>query len=310
LWLDEYKELMFCFENDDKKTIKAVKLKNENMPEFFYKYRTGADNTMDAFDNDILFFSALSMLNDPFECAMSLSYTQINKLAYDKILAQLRPFLKPDFDLSNADFSTQDVLVNKIVQGLRIPNEDQSSFKNLWRFTDDLIRAKISETAKETSLIGEENYRVCSFSELNDSLLMWAHYANNHQGFCIGYNFREAQDNLTDLMLPVIYSDDLLEISKYMFPNINKSLVMNAITRKSKAWEYEKEWRILMLPNNNNEKKQPQKVPIPKSVFLGTRISENVKNRIIEIALKKNIAIYQMHMGMEEFKLYSERINV
>jgi hypothetical protein len=27
---------------------------------------------------------------------------------------------------------------------------------------------------------------VCSFSEINDSILMWSHYAKNHTGPCVG----------------------------------------------------------------------------------------------------------------------------
>ena len=309
MWLNEYEELMFSHVDDDEKTLKAVQIKYDNMPEIFYKYRSVNDNTLNAFKNDTLYFSAISMFNDPYECAMTLSYIQIKELMYNIILEKLKPFLIPGFSMSHDDFSSQDVFESKINQGLRIPKENQWYFEDMWKLTDDTIRKKSAETGIETSQIGDEIYRVCSFSTVNDSLLMWAHYSDNHKGFCIGYNFKEVNDNLTELMLPVIYCDDLLEISKYMFPNSNKSLIMNAITRKSRAWEYEREWRILILAANE-EKFQIQRIPVPKSIFLGTRITEENKSRIIEIASEKNMDIYQIHMRIDEFKLYYERICV
>lgn len=294
---------MFRFENTEEKKLKAVQLKYDNMPDLCYKYRRVSDNTLDAFEKDILYFSAISTFNDPFECAMSLSYEQIREQSYDIVLNKLKTFLIPGFKLNPEDYLTQDTLVNKITKGFIVPLEDQGEIKCLWKMTDDLIRMETIKIGKETSLIGDDIYRVCSFSEANDSLLMWAHYSDNHQGFCLGYNFKEANDDLTELMLPVIYSDDLLEISKYMFPNINNSLIMNAITRKSKAWEYEKEWRIVTLANGSG-KSQQQKVPVPKCVYLGARIGEKERNQIIEIASKKNIDIYQLQIESDKFSLY------
>ena len=307
MWITEYQELMFGSEHDEEKTIKGIKVKNENMPEIFYKYRGVTKYTLDALEKDILYFSAISLFNDPYECAMSLSFEQVQELAYNKIVNELTPFLQPGFSLFKDDFTSPETLRSKIACGLGIPKEDEKSFENIVKLTDDFIKVINVKTSKEISQIGDEIYRVCSFSELNDSLLMWAHYANNHQGFCIGYNFKELQDDLTDLILPVIYSDELLEISKLLLPKSKKSLLMNAITRKSKAWEYEKEWRMLMH-QNSNEKTQPQKLPIPKTIFLVARISVEDKKSIIDIASKKNVDIYQMHMGAHEFKLYYKKI--
>ncbi|WP_323094392.1 DUF2971 domain-containing protein, partial [Aeromonas hydrophila] len=38
---------------------------------------------------------------------------------------------------------------------------------------------------------------VASFSETQRNLLMWAHYANNHKGICIGYSTNLFQDKDT-----------------------------------------------------------------------------------------------------------------
>lgn len=310
MWLNEYEQLMFSGENDNQNIAKAVQLKYNNMPDIFYKYRGIDEKVLEAFKNDTLYFSAVSNFNDPYECAMSLPYEQMQEQAYERWIEILKPCLIPGFHSERDDYASQDKLVRKIAQGFKIPKEDLYDIENMWKLTDNLLRGKIAEMKKETIQIGDEIYRVCSFSEINNSLLMWAHYSNNHQGFCLGYNFKEVHDDLTELMLPVIYNDDLLEITKHLFPNngrTNYSLVMYAMTRKSTEWIYEREWRIITSAYNT-EKSQPRKVQVPKSVFLGTRIIEKNKNKIIAIAKEKSMAVYQMIMKTDEFKLYNERI--
>jgi hypothetical protein len=34
--------------------------------------------------------------------------------------------------------------------------------------------------------------KLCSFSECNDSILMWSHYAKDHKGFCVEYDLTTA----------------------------------------------------------------------------------------------------------------------
>ena len=40
MWIEEYNELLFKTINSKESTIKAAKLKFENMPKLVYKYRT------------------------------------------------------------------------------------------------------------------------------------------------------------------------------------------------------------------------------------------------------------------------------
>ena len=49
--------------------------------------------------------------------------------------------------------------------------------------------------------------RVVCLSEVYDSMLMWSHYAQNHTGFCIEYDFKES-DMLYKHLYPVIYTKD------------------------------------------------------------------------------------------------------
>lgn len=309
MWIDKYEKLMFSDTNASENIVQAVQLKYDNMPEIFYKYRNINTRTLDAFRSDTLYFSSISSLNDPYECALMLSYSKIKEDTYKSIFRQIKPFLKTEFVISSEDIYWDNIIIDKILSGLKIQTgyKDQIDIVNMLKSTNDSINSEKLEMEKDINLIANELYRLCSFSEIMDSKLMWSHYADQHKGFCIGYNFKEIDDDIRQLMLPIIYGDKILDITNFLFPITNNSLIMNAMSRKSMDWSYEREWRIL-ISANNKQQCQPQKVPVAKAVYLGCRISQEDKIKIVDICKSKSIDVYQMKMRTDEFKLYSEVI--
>ncbi|MGD9567492.1 MAG: hypothetical protein AB7V48_04120 [Sedimentibacter sp.] len=61
MWIEEFNELLFKTINSKEATIKATKLKFENMPNIVYKYRTASDDHLEALKNNILYASAPSV---------------------------------------------------------------------------------------------------------------------------------------------------------------------------------------------------------------------------------------------------------
>lgn len=59
---------------------------------------------------------------------------------------------------------------------------------------------KKSDIMQDAVLVG-------CFSERNDSLLMWSHYADEHRGLCMGYNLHDLIKTYN--CFPVIYSDEM-----------------------------------------------------------------------------------------------------
>lgn len=49
---------------------------------------------------------------------------------------------------------------------------------------------------------------ISCLSESDDSLLMWAHYANNHRGMCVEYDLMEINKQLQFTPVPIIYSKE------------------------------------------------------------------------------------------------------
>jgi hypothetical protein len=86
-----------------------------------------------------------------------------------------------------------------------------------------------------------------------DEPLFWAHYAAKHSGICIG--FRTDRD-VFQLATKVNYQTDLPVI---MRPQDDlDQMVSKTFLTKSKAWEHEKEWRIIKQKYSDLQKKSDE----------------------------------------------------
>jgi hypothetical protein len=100
------------------------------------------------------------------------------------------------------------------------------------------------------------NVAVCSFSLALEDPLLWAHYADEHRGLCLAYNFPESfLSNPEEIVgvAPVEYGENPL--TKWFIENIptqqtdfkefTLSLIKKVLTIKGRSWECEKEVRII-----------------------------------------------------------------
>jgi len=108
---------------------------------------------------------------------------------------------------------------------------------------------------------------VISLSETPRNLLMWAHYANNHRGFCIGYdsNLLNEESSLDERLpistrpVKIMYDNCRFDFANTSFDMNSayheklKSILYHVLTTKSDEWIYEKECRMI-LPLNNCDK--------------------------------------------------------
>lgn len=104
---------------------------------------------------------------------------------------------------------------------------------------------------------------VVSLSETQHNLLMWAHYANQHKGICIGYDSSLLSDMkfphfaklpLTQKPIKVNYDNKKLFDYDYdlNFDSDNalfKSVLQKVLTTKGDDWIYEKEHRFIIPIN-------------------------------------------------------------
>lgn len=143
-----------------------------------------------------------------------------------------------------------------------------------------------------------KEFTVCCFMEANDSELMWSHYTNGHQGFCIEYDFSEKRFN--DFLYPVCYRDDVFEMD---LSNPKKTYLSVQIT-KSRAWEYENEWRIIFPEKDQGLHESPS----IKAVYLGIKANESNKLQMKQICEEQGIDLFQMEPELETYRMKAVKV--
>lgn len=153
---------------------------------------------------------------------------------------------------------------------------------------------------------------IACFSERNDITPMWHHYGGEHKGICVEYDFKD-DELLKQIFFPIAYITE--ERNKEILPriiakeNIGKSSI-ETFTNKSLEWEYEQEWRIIMLKNSEEnsyiiqtDNKTYVKFLTPKSVYLGYKIDERDTYFIKKLCELRNIPVYRMIKDNSSFNL-------
>lgn len=150
----------------------------------------------------------------------------------------------------------------------------------------------------------------CLCTSKND-IRMWSYYTNGHQGICIEYDYSNSNATDSNFPMPVIYSENRPQmpwrfVIKNTSENQDKDNLALAIglLYKGKAWEEEKEWRIII------GNKQNQNIPMPpiKCIYLGAKISEVDKALVLHIAKNRGIPVKQMVLDKSCFFLHEQTV--
>lgn len=323
MWTDNFYDLYFSKEFNLNKFRDSLDLKRENIPESLFKYKKINGNTLDLLSTDLIYLSNAYEFNDPYEGEIIYNLEEVYSLFL--INAILRAFDSPNCNLS---LNQKDEILNNdnidedyfkfIYENDQYINKNKS-FEEFKEILDDIFKREyfnildgFIEDIKKQSLI------VC-FSENNLINPMWAHYASNHEGICIEYNFKE-YDNIfiKNSCFPMNYvssfnqSDDLNNVGNNDF---NKLRLLNMpFLNKSNDWKYEKEWRLLLTndPALRGLIKKIKgnlfvKLPKPRAVYLGLNIDENYE-KILDICKYREIPVFQMEKDKSAYNLYPNRI--
>ena len=126
---------------------------------------------------------------------------------------------------------------------------------NMYDFIiDDQLRyagiSIIEAVEKEYNFVDyeKEMVRILSMSDRCDSPLMWAHYANEHKGVCLCYDYKVFKskafkiDYLKDRVVKECNTMD--DIDKY---------AKESLLYKFYDWSYEREWRVLRDISNGKD---------------------------------------------------------
>ncbi|KHD37222.1 hypothetical protein NL50_07830 [Clostridium acetobutylicum] len=156
----------------------------------------------------------------------------------------------------------------------------------------------------------KRNIKVCCFSEELNSMPMWAHYANNHTGICIEYDFSKLNymSEFSKYIFPIRYETEKYDITKFLERIFKEEaeermyLLFFLMQIKHVSWSYEKEWRIILKAYE--DKNEGIVCPIkPEGIYLGLNCSEENKEKLKRIVVE-NIKCPIYEIEKTEGKLF------
>ena len=156
--------------------------------------------------------------------------------------------------------------------------------------------------AREINRCQEELY-LKAFTYSQNNILMWSHYGDSNKGICIGYDFREASNDVVQHLYPVQYSNT--RFSDSIAQNIASHPFL--CLRKSKCWEYEKEFRLI-YPKDEIPDDQIIFLNCIKEVQFGCHVRQQQIDMIKELVAGKNIKLYRTMQKEHSFELTREEL--
>ena len=173
------------------------------------------------------------------------------------------------------------------------PQQEIAFLINEWDVSPDLVSDIVGVSSLEEkweprlNQLFDKHVRektgIYCLSKKKDNILIWSHYADCHQGFCLKFStnnmfFNSAFKIIYNTSLPVV------DCIKEEFCGIIKAI--RCLSSKAKGWKYEEEWRLF------NTLKGPGVYTFPPEaltgVIFGCRITSENKTKIINWCRQRN----------------------
>jgi hypothetical protein len=283
------------------------------MTTILYKYFPPHRQTF--FYKPMLRFTPPSALNDPFEG--KASYKGLTSHAY----------LETEFN-ANADkiFEEQIQALHPALRSLVDVNMDivKSFVRSQMPAISEMMNSKVARDKLDEST--SEVFRgtglgILSLSALKDSLLMWAHYCQDHKGFVVGFDTshsffdrRLRDDDVFRCIKPVVYAKERpsRHVTDY---SSGEAFFEDLLCTKSKDWEYESEWRMIIagifcMTQYGTHGLDAIPVEAIREVYLGVKSGQELKDCAAAFCRENAIAIYQMELHETDYALQPAQITL
>ncbi|MCH5193039.1 MAG: DUF2971 domain-containing protein [Oscillospiraceae bacterium] len=319
-----------------------------NMPTSLFKYfpnniskdENGIEHkySLEALMNNTVYLSPPSDFDDPYDCNIFVN-------EYEFALQRIRYYASScgvDVDTKWSYIETAHHLANKIFLHLSSGNSIETLFrldetnvmdhKNKIIFQLTLKINLVSPQVNEMSLYNTFNeviqneiyaiqqtanhFRIACFAQNPYSMLMWAHYARSHKGFCIEYEmpfYSKETEELYHNLYPVIYTDTRTDLTS-LCVNVEESgkpsenelwdYYKYGLLSKSLDWKYQQEWRLISFDNliSSDSEYNCNFFKI-KKVYLGNKMPLEDRMEIIEICKNNEIPYTGVNISPDRFEM-------
>jgi hypothetical protein len=239
-----------------------------NKPPYVFRYRQNNENTLLEIINNNIYFPNNEKLNDPFDA----SYQMIN-------------FKKDNIELQKLYHLLQEKCSNPIARDyLRKTYENKP---------DDLYDL-VSNAFRDFCC----NFGIACFTITPLNIMLWANYANNHQGICIQYN-TDLDKEFFKSIRPIDYIDKFQKIDYY--PATEPEKYTELFYKKLEIWRSEYELRLIKAKHGF----YTFNPLVIRSIAFGLRCPDEYKSQIIKIIKEKHnhIKLYETNILNDTYGL-------
>lgn len=256
----------------------------------FFKYRVWNERTKKNLLNFAVHMSRPDTFNDSLDCLPAYNYDVTVEDAKDYLLewGKNKGF-PPEY---TEQFSS--VMAEYINANPEILKENSNDIPFLWR----------------------QNIGVSCFTINPRNPVMWEKYGDNGRGICLCFNFSDDEKILTlpegkicdgpIQIYPVEYTNKLPH-PKLMTKKGDYKELCRVLTTKTKAWEYEQEWRIITIKYSGLAHYKPENL---QGIILGNTMPEEHIEEVTEIAshMKTPLCIFQAKQKADNLAIGIEPI--
>lgn len=287
--------------------------------QYFYKFTT-AETAKKILITQSVRYSSPLLFNDPFDSVrvlqMPASYSEIQKAISEEAANMIEDNVQPSsvivpemkLILSLANLFTakeRKILIDELKRPYNTNKLKYQALKDL--------------QAEWTRMIPKS--RIFCISEVNDSPVMWAHYANNYKGVVVQFECIDIYESPLLLAEKVNYSDEFpllgtldfwrKEITgqtKFDYNQTFKELELS----KTTEWSYEKEWRVISFEKKSESlysdyKIHPREI---SGIYFGINISEEDRQDIINLRAHQlsHIDLFDLDIDQSRRKIEFKKV--
>lgn len=286
-----------------------------NNPTRLYKYKSFSVDSLDLLVSDKLYFANPNSFNDPLDCNPSVR-DDINDVDVLKKILKRLIIDNTKKELTEAaskiKYSGPRTLEKIESLGEREAAQVLSGIDDFLLIFDDDIVFVINDILEHIKKNLMTNYTsgILSLAQNYDCPLMWSHYADQHKGFCIGY---DVSDNLFHDIHALNYEgarfittqqiyDMLFDSNESVRKSAKKAIDEVVLLSKAPQWSYEKEHRVILEQGLQDN---PFRL---SDVTFGLRFKDSARFSVMKALSGRagDLEFYEMVLSNDSFEL--ERI--
>ncbi|WGL80915.1 DUF2971 domain-containing protein [Enterobacter cloacae] len=282
------------------------------LPTHLYKYKSFSVDSLDLLISDKLYFANPNSFNDPLDCNPSIkdNIHDVNILK-DILKRLIIDNTKKELTEAASKINYNGPRTLEKIESLGEHEAEQvlSGIDDfLLIFDDDIIFVlnNMLELIKE-NLMTNYTSGVLSLAQNYDCPLMWSHYADQHKGFCIGYDVSDNQfhdihalnyEGSRFITTQQIH-DMLFGTTEKIRRSAKKAIDEVVLLSKAPQWKYELEHRVIL------EQGLQDNPFMLSDITFGLRFKNSAKYSVMKALEGRvgDVAFYEMVLSNDSFEL-------